>query len=464
MNNIFYKLFIGVGIVAIVGLSSCDVDRVNDPNNPSLASVTADASKAELQVLVTGLEARNRGYVTNSAQMFGSFGREVYAFFGSDPRFLNDWLGLGGNAETYPDFFASGGTYVNPYLAVKQANVLISAATNSTQLTTEETFGYTGFAKTIKGFQLLWPLLQQFENGIRVDVEDPLNPGPTLGFDAALAEIRSILDEGFTDLDKAGGSFSFNLTAGFGDESDPDDVLYKDPTAMRQINRAIAARAALYAEDYAGALTALNESFMNLDAADAQDLLEGPAHVYGNAPDINNPLFYPLDALTSTILIVHPRMIEDALPGDVRVATKFAERVNNPITDASLNDVATGDPIVGAYQDARWTSNISPIPMIRNEELILIYAEAQARQGGDAVSAINTIRNIWEVGDYTGGTSTDELIDEILFQRRYSLWLEGHHWVDMRRLGRLNEIDTREGGTIYTQVERRVSEIAWDEG
>ncbi|MEO0876402.1 MAG: RagB/SusD family nutrient uptake outer membrane protein, partial [Bacteroidota bacterium] len=155
---------------------------------------------------------------------------------------------------------------------------------------------------------------------------------------------------------------------------------------------------------------------------------------------------------------------EDALPGDVRVATKFAERVNNPITDASLNDVATDDPIVGAYQDARWTSNISPIPMIRNEELILIYAEAQARQGGDAVSAINTIRNIWEVGDYTGGTSTDELIDEILFQRRYSLWLEGHHWVDMRRLGRLNEIDTREGGTIYTQVERRVSEIAWDEG
>ena len=102
--------------------------------------------------------------------------------------------------------------------------------------------------------------------------------------------------------------------------------------------------------------------------------------------------------------------------------------------------------------------------MIRNEELILIYAEAQARQGGDAVTPINTIRNIWGVGDYTGADDTDSLIDEILFQRRYSLWLEGHRWVDMRRLGRLNEIDTREGGTIYTQVARRVSEISWDEG
>ena len=446
----------GLSFIGLLAFTACEVDVVNDPNNPSLGSVTADASKAELQVLVTGLEARSRGYVTNAAQMFGSFGRECYAFFGSDPRFLNDWLGLGGNAETYPDFFASAGTYVNPYLAVKQANVIIEAANNSSQLTTEEAFGYSGMAKTMKGFQLLWPLMQQYQNGIRIDVEEPLNPGPTLGYDAALQAIRDLLDEGFSDLDKAGTSFAFSLTSGFAGFDNPD--------AMAQVNRAVAARAALYAEDYDGAITALNASFMNLDAADASELNVGPAHVYGNAPDVNNPLFYPLDASTSTILCVHPTLIEDALPGDGRVATKFAERVNNPITDANLIDQSTGDPIVGQYQDARWASNTTSIPMIRNEELILIYAEAQARQGGDAVTPINTIRNIWGVGDYTGADDTDSLIDEILFQRRYSLWLEGHRWVDMRRLGRLNEIETREGGTIYTQVARRVSEISWDEG
>lgn len=445
----------GLSMIGFLAFTACEVDVVNDPNNPSLGSVTADASKAEMQVLVTGLEARQRGYVTNAAQMFGSFGRECYAFFGSDPRFLNDWLGLGGNAETYPDFFASAGTYVNPYLAVKQANVMIQAANNSSQLSTEEAFGYTGFAKTIKGFQLLWPLMQQYQNGIRVDVEEPLNPGPTLSYDDALKEIRSILDEGFSDLDKAGSSFSFTLTSGFAGFDNPD--------AMAQLNRAFAARAALYDGQYADALTALNGSFMNLGAASASELNVGPAHVYGNAPDVNNPLYYPLDAATSTILIVHPGLLEDALPGDGRLA-KFAERVNNPITDASLTVAATGDPIVGTHQDARWSSNTASIPMIRNEELLLIYAEAQARQGGDAVSAINTIRNIWGVGNYTGGTSTDELIDEILFQRRYSLWLEGHRWVDLRRLNKLGEIDLREGGTVYTQVARRVSEISWDEG
>ncbi|MCB0637072.1 MAG: RagB/SusD family nutrient uptake outer membrane protein, partial [Lewinella sp.] len=288
MNRLMHKIFLGLTLLGFVAFTSCEVDVVNDPNNPSLGSVTSDASKAEMQTLVTGLEARHRGYVTNAGQMFGVFGREAYAYFGSDPRFIQDWLGLGGGAETYPDFFASTGTYSTPYLAVKQANVLIEAAENSTQLTTEEVFGYTGFAKTIKGFQLLWPLMQQYENGIRTDVSDPLNPGPTLSFDAALASIRDILDEGASDLDKAGSTFAFTLTSGFNG--------FDSPATMAQVNRAIAARAALYAEDWGGALTALNASFMDLGASTAADLMAGPMHVYGNAPDVNNPFYYPLDA------------------------------------------------------------------------------------------------------------------------------------------------------------------------
>ena len=99
--------------------------------------------------------------------------------------------------------------------------------------------------------------------------------------------------------------------------------------------------------------------------------------------------------------------------------------------------------------------------------MILIYAEAQAQTGGDAESAINTIRSIWGLSDYAGATDTEALMDEILFQRRYSLWAEGgHRWVDLRRTGRLNadNVDLREGGSLFDQVARRVSEIAWDEG
>ena len=451
MKRIYIFLLVCTSLVF-----SCNVDEVVDPNNPSLGGVLSDASKAELQVLVTGLEARGRVYFTNATQMFGSFGREVWAYFGSDPRFQNDWLGIV-RTETYPDFFASAGTYVNPYLAVKQANILIQSVANTDAVTAQEAAGYTGFAKTMKGYQLIWPLMQQYQNGIRVAVEDPLNPGPTLGYDEALAAIRQILDDGMADLQAAGSSFAFDLSSGFSG--------YDTPAGMMEVNRAIAARVALYAEDYSGALTALNGSFMDLSSATPANMNAGPAHVFGEAPDVNNPLFYPLDAATSTILIVHPSMIEDALPGDARVTNKFFERTN-PVTNANIQD-SNGDNIPGEYQDKRWATNTSPIPFIRNEELILIYAEASLMQGedGDAVDAINLIRNTWNLPDYSGGVTTNELMEEILFQRRYSLWAEGgHRWIDLRRTDRLNGtyVDLRDGGNIFTQVSRRTSEINWD--
>jgi hypothetical protein len=456
MKTYLYKLssllLIALAVVA------CEIDEVTDPNNPSLASVENNASKAELQVLVTGLEARNREYFTNATEMFGSFAREVWPFFGSDPRFPSQWLGVGIN-ETYPDFFASAGTYVNPYLAVKQANVLIGAAENSNNITEAERIGYQGFARTIKGFQLIWPLMQQYQNGIRVDVEDPLNPGPIQDYEQALTEIRSILDQGAQDLQNAGGSFSFNLSEGFSGFNTPQDML--------KLNRAIAARAALYDEDFEAALTALEASFMTF-STQKEDMYIGAQLIYGEAPDINNPLFYPLDAETNTILIVHPALIEDAEEGDERVARKFYRR-SEPVTNAGIKNAA-GENLPGWYQDKRWESNVDPIHFIRNEELILIYAEAQLRKSSpnveETVRAINTIRNTWGLSDYEGATNQAALMDEILHQRRYSLWAEGgHRWIDLRRTGRLNAefIDLRDTGSIFTQVARRTSETNWEE-
>lgn len=460
MRSIISKSFILSGLVIMfTTITSCEIDQVNDPNNPSLGSVTNNATKAQLQVLVTGLEARHRGYLANAVQMFGSFGREVFAYFGSDQRFTEDWLGLK-RTETYPDFFAAAGTYTTPFQAVKQANVLITAAEGSATLTDAEEKGYTGFAKTIKGFQMIWPLMQQYQNGIRVDVADPLNPGPIVEYNQALAAIRQVLEEGANDLKSAGTTFSFSLTTGF--------TGFNTPANMLKVNRAIAARVALYAGDWQGALAALQESFMDLDvtAASSAKMNNGPKHVYGEAPDANNPLFYPFDQATATILIAHPALIEDAEPGDQRVVNKFARRVNNPVTYSTLR-LSSGDLIVGEYQDKRWATNTTPFTFIRNEELILIYAEAQARLNNptEAARAINIVRNTWGLPNYAGATDTDSLIEQILKERRYSLWAEGgHRWIDLRRTNRLNSnyVDLRDGGNLFTQVARPTAETNWD--
>ena len=124
-------------------------------------------------------------------------------------------------------------------------------------------------------------------------------------------------------------------------------------------------------------------------------------------------------------------------------------------------------PLAGTHQDARWATNTTPIPFIRNEELILLKAEAHANlnQTADAVAAINVIRNAAGIGNYTGATTQQALINEILYQRRYSLWAEpwGHRWIDARRYNKLNEIPTSyDKGTIFKQFPHPQSEVNWD--
>jgi hypothetical protein len=92
MRNKLIYISKGILLLCFLSFSSCEIEQVTDPNNPSVQSATSDASLVEIQFLVTGLEGGNRGYYGNASQMFGTFGREVWPYFASDPRFLGDWL------------------------------------------------------------------------------------------------------------------------------------------------------------------------------------------------------------------------------------------------------------------------------------------------------------------------------------------------------------------------------------
>jgi starch-binding outer membrane protein, SusD/RagB family len=56
-------------------------------------------------------------------------------------------------------------------------------------------------------------------------------------------------------------------------------------------------------------------------------------------------------------------------------------------------------------------------------------------------------------------TSTNELIGELLNQRRYSLWYEGHRRVDMRRYNKLAELPLDlAGDKVYPQMVKPTDE------
>jgi hypothetical protein len=284
----------------------------------------------------------------------------------------------------------------------------------------------------VKAHELLMVFNLEYSNGIRVDVSDPDNLGPFLGKDESLNAINDLLNTAYTDLTaNASATFPFSTT------------LYSNTAGeFAKFNRALAARVAVYREDWAGALAALDNSFFDIDG----DLNMGVFYLFSAAGgDQLNPMYFPQNSSGET-RVVQPSFITDAAPGDTRLS-KAPKR-----TDPTTLDDLTSD-----YDFFVYTTNVAPIPIIRNEELLLIYAEAKAQLGGaanldDAVTAINNVRHAANLGNYGGAVTQSAIIDEMLNQRRYSLFGEGHRWIDMRRYNRLNTLPIdRPGDDVWEE-------------
>ena len=425
MKNIgFYLLFFG-----LFALSACEIDEQFDPNGPSIGSVTAEADPIELDLMVYGALNRMRVNWDIYCTSTGTIARELY-LFDADPRNTEDLLGKDGVSLDNNTFYLTG-PYTTRYQTVKDCNILLEAVENATGATSEaKKQGYRGVANTFKGMMFLNTLMRLNDNGIRVDVADPENLGPFLSKSEAFTFISNLLDEANTQLDNAEFNFSMPGFDGF-----------NSPAEFQRFNRALAARAALYAEDYEAVLRIIPFTFMDL----AGDLATGPEHVFSTSSgDVLNPLF-KTPGQNGDQIIVHNDVISQIEDGDTRI-NKFAERV----------DATSQDGLNGTHETALFASALSPIDIIRNEELILIFMEASIQQDKtmDALAAIDVLRTAYGLPAYTGGEDKDSLIDEMMYHRRYSLWGEGHRMFDLRRYGLLNADNLpldRAGDQVFTQ-------------
>lgn len=432
------RIIFGALLLPVFALltTGCEFDDQTDPNGPSINSVLSNASVAELNLLVTGIEARMRNGVNTFVTATGTIARELY-IFDADPRNTEDLLGKDDLTLDNNTFYITN-PFATRYRVVKNCNVLLEALDNTESVSAAEKDGYRGFANTVKGLMLSQVLGMLGDNGVRVDVADPNNLGGFVSPAQGYREILNIMDLGAQQL--SGASFGFALSAGFDG--------FNTPATMIELNRALAARIAVQGGLYQEALDYVNASFFDINGA----LTTGPKHVFSTgAGDILNPVF-KAPGQSGDQIIVHPRMTDDAITGDARLS-KFAMRVNPTSQDGLNSD----------FETALYASATSAIDIIRNEELMLIYAEAsmQTSAPNDAIAGINAVRNGNGIGDYTGGSTMDELTDEILFQRRYSLWCEGHHMIDLRRYGRLNDTNLpidRPGDDVFTEFPIPLSE------
>ncbi|GAA4972374.1 RagB/SusD family nutrient uptake outer membrane protein [Algibacter aquimarinus] len=393
----------------------CQIDEVDNPNAATVDSVQNGASQADIQLLAVGLEAIMRNDLEFHYDTVSILGRDYYDLTGVDPRFTGELL----KGPLDNNGFLTTRAYAAWYKVVKSANILIEAVVNSEAGFSDQVKNsYYGYAKTLKAYALLMLANRQYTNGIRLDVADPDNLGPNVTYAEALTGIKSLLDEASSELGSGGAIFDFNISTGFAG--------FDTPSTFNEFNRALAARTALYQDDKAGVISALGSSFFSMTG----DLWSGPAHIFGlTGNDISNAQFHVLDQSGAEFMI-NDAWIADAEAGDTRVDEK---------SFLLTAGTTTFDGLSADYQVAVYKSNVDPVYLIRNEELILMYAEANI--GTDnvaAVDAINIVRNAASLADYAGAVDDNSLLEEVINQRRYSLFAEGHRWIDLRRLGRLN--------------------------
>jgi len=436
-QNKFLRFFAFAGVVSAASCwTSCKVEPIFDPNNPSVGGITQNASLGEIQNLVDGTEATMRTDIGFYYDGVSVIGREYYRFSTSDPRFTSDLLGKGSAVLDNNTFYTTN-PFDARYRVVKNANILIEALTNTTAaMTDEQRKAGIAYAKTVKAHELLMVLNEQYDNGVRIDVVDPDNLGPFLSKDESLNGIQSLLDEANTDLKNNAASFPFNTT-----------LYSKVASEFSKFNRALAARVAIYRKDWTLASTALTESFLNLTG----DLSHGVYLLFSTAGgDLLNPLFFPQNSSGET-RVAQPAFITEAEAGDNRLS-------KTPMRIATEQQ----DGLSSKYDFFVYKTNETPIPIIRNEELVLIYAEVQAQLGNptESKTAIDRVRNAASLGNYGGATDLNSLITEILKQRRYALYGEGHRWIDMRRYDRLNQLPIdRPGDDVWSKFPRPATEL-----
>ncbi|MCK0190485.1 RagB/SusD family nutrient uptake outer membrane protein [Arenibacter sp. F20364] len=411
---------IKVLFMTMIGLLvfGCTIEDGKDLNGPETASISEGVSRPELPQVVSGILADMRDRLNTQVDVISVVGRDYWRHQSSDPRWTGDLMTgvLDDNA------FYLTTPYAARYAVVKECNLLLEGLENTTtDFTDAEKGAIRGFANTIKAHELLTVLNMLYQNGIRTDVADPDNLGGFEGYDAALTTILDLLNSAATDL-ATGGDVSPNTLG----------------VSYLEFNRALTARVAAYQGNYSLVLSALDDSFMDF----TEDMYLGAYYQFAAAgSDELNQLFFALNSTGANARIAHPDFINSAEAGDNRL-NKAVLRTDGPL---NIADLTPGTHDVYIYE-----SNTDPVAMIRNEELILLYAEANMTDNpGEAEMAINVVRNAAGLGPVVPG-SVDE--DRLLYERRYSLFAEGHRWIDLRRFDRLDElVIDRTGDNRVTQ-------------
>jgi hypothetical protein len=409
-------------LLGVLSSAGCDFDDTTNPNSPD--PIGENPSREDVANAATGMLLAFRTDFADYPLDLGIIGREVLRFDGSDPRFTGELLL--GPLDPGSDAFG-GDHWADQYAAIRGGNMMVATVPSSTDLSDAEKSAAAGFVKTIQALNYLLILNSHTQDSIPI-VTDTAVAAPPAAFETranVFAHVVSLLDGAVTDLQAGGAAFPFSLPSGFAGFNTPANFIL--------FNRALRARVAIYTNDFAGALTALAASFVDVPGP----LGLGVYMDYGTgAGDTPNPLSIDPqqgENFAHPSLETGAQLQIDGVTLDQRFVDKIVPR-----------PISSNNGLISDLGWIRYPSPGSPIPIIKKEELLLLRAEANIGLSNlpAALPDINTVRTISGNLAPLGDLGTPEAaLNELLYNKLYSLMFEGaHRWIDARHYERLDSL------------------------
>ena len=172
----------------------------------------------------------------------------------------------------------------------------------------------------------------------------------------------------------------------------------------------------------------------------------------------------------STVIRTYPKVINSTLYNKI-ATTDVRSKLWVKAPTAANSVVPTGG-IRPAYLNQKFrlpgtpsTSAMGDIPYMRSSEMLLIEAEANARLGKTAEAA-KVLFELVSKRDLTAKISEktgDDLMEEIMFNRRIELWGEGFRWLDLKRTNSaLNRNGANHIAAITTVFDVPAGDNSWE--
>lgn len=427
-------------------LGAChDSPSVPDFNNVSAETLQGALTPSSAQLLVTGLLNQYRNSAIGAYVVFPeTMARDVVRIDKAETRYLTELIG-----NTQPDngAFTGAGVFTNFFIGIRSANTLIDAAKSATDasgLNAAQRSALVGLGQTMKALNY-WNVMETRDSvGMPIDLDHDINapPAPWVCKPNVLAYISTLLDSGATALAAGGSAFPVNLPSGY-------NAVAGTPAGFLKFNRGLKAKIEIYrglshqggtgSAGFNAAITALGQSFMQTSDLSTSGLAQGVYENYSTAAGETQ------NALVDAALHLNQAVADSLQPGDLRGA--------KIVKAAAPYSISTDGATVATQYDYEFslgsTSLTHPLPILKNEELLLLRAQAaiELNDLATATQYLNYVRvNSGGLAPYPVFTSQADARNALLYEKRYSLLMEGpQRLVDLRAYGRMNATSFKPG-------------------